>query len=320
MLYAGILIVLFIIELLYFKVAERFSIIDVPNQRSSHSYKTLRGGGIIFSISVIIYNLVFGWHYPFFTAGLICLTVISLADDIKHQSRRFRAFVQLLSSFLLFIETTLPAGFFLWIIALVILMGMINAYNFMDGINGMTAFYSFTVMVGLCVINKQLHAFDELLLICVALSNIVFTFFNARKTARCFAGDIGSISMAYILLFFTASCIVISRNPIFLLFFTLYAIDVIVTILQRLQKREIIFDAHRMHLFQCLANENKMPQILISGMYAFIQMMITVGVLLTWKKDPATQAIYAICVIAIVLFLYLFIKFRLLNKKVLSKK
>lgn len=314
MLYAGILIVLFILELLYFKVAEYFNIIDIPNQRSSHAYKTLRGGGIIFSLSVIIYNLVFGWFNPFFTTGLIFLTAISFADDVKHQSRRLRAFLQLLASILLFIETTLPPGFLFWFIALVILMGMINVYNFMDGINGMTAFYSFTVMAGLFFLNRQLHAFDEKLLICVALSNVVFTFFNARRTARCFAGDIGSISMAYILLFLTTSCIVLSGNPIFLLFFTVYIIDAVITILQRISKREIIFDAHRQHLFQCLANENRMPQLLISGIYAFIQMVITAGVLFVWEKNKGAQIIYTAVVVVIVLLLYLLIKFRLIKK------
>jgi UDP-GlcNAc:undecaprenyl-phosphate GlcNAc-1-phosphate transferase len=224
-----------------------------------------------------------------------------------------RALVQLAASFLLLIESALPAGFFLWLGTIVVLIGMINACNFMDGINGMTAFYSATVMAGLFIVNREIHAFDELLLVCVALSNLVFTFFNARRNARCFAGDVGSISMAYILLFFTINCIVLSANPIFLLFFILYITDVAVTILQRIYKSEMIFEAHRMHLFQCLANEKKMPQLIISGIYAIIQMIITAGVLLVWKKEPSTQLIYAAFVVIAVLLLYLFVKFRLLN-------
>ena len=153
-----------------------------------------------------------------------------------------------------------------------------------------------------------------MLLVCVTLSNLVFAFFNVRKTARCFAGDVGSITMAYILMFFTVSCIVISGNPIFLLFFSVYTADVIITILQRIYKRETILDAHRQHLFQYLSNEIKMPQLLVSGIYMLIQLLITAGVIIVWKKDSLTQSVYAIVVILLVFILYVTTKYRILKR------
>ncbi len=315
MLIAGILLILFTLELFYFKVAGHFNITDTPNNRSSHAVTTLRGGGIIFSVSVFIYFLVFGWRFPFFATGLLALTIVSFADDIKHQRRRIRIAIQLLATILLLVEATFPISpFLICAMAMLLIVAMLNAFNFMDGINGMTSLYSFVVLAGLFFINRDLHAFDEMLLVCVGLSNLVFAFFNVRKAARCFAGDVGSISMAYILMFFTVSCIVVSGNPIFLLFFTVYAADVVITILQRMFKRETILDAHRQHLFQYLSNEKKMPQLLVSGIYMFIQLLITAGVIMVWKKDSPTQFGYAVVVILFVFILYATTKYRILKR------
>ena len=315
MLIAGIFLILFTIEYFYFKIARHFNITDSPNLRSSHAITTIRGGGLIFSISVLIYYLVFGWRYPFFAIGLVGLTIISFADDINHQSRRTRAAIQLLAAIFLLTETALPIHLlFIWIAALVIITGMLNAYNFMDGINGMTALYSFSVMIGLFFVNNAVHAFDEMLLVCLALSNVVFAYFNCRKTARTFAGDVGSISMAYILLFLTTTCIVVTGNPIFLLFFTVYIVDVVFTIIQRLYEKEAIFEAHRKHLFQYLANELQMPHLTVSAIYLFIQLAITSGIIIVWQKSVQIQWSFAAISIGAIVISYSIIKFRVLAR------
>ncbi|MES2647127.1 MAG: UDP-GlcNAc--UDP-phosphate GlcNAc-1-phosphate transferase [Bacteroidota bacterium] len=312
MLVAGIFLILFTVEYFYFKVAEHFNITDTPNQRSSHTIPTIRGGGIIFPISIFIYYLVFGWKYSFFAVGLLGLTIISFADDIKHQRRRTRIVIQLLAAVFLLIDASLPIHLIpVWIAALIIIPGMINACNFMDGINGMTALYSFSVMIGLFFVNNLLHAFDEMLLVCLALSNLVFSYFNCRKIARSFAGDAGSISMAYILLFLTTTCIVITKNPIFLLFFTVYIVDVVFTILQRLYKKEAIFEGHRKHLFQYLANELQMPHIMVSSIFMFIQLLITGGVVFIWQKEVQTQRVFTGITISVIIVLYLIVKKRI---------
>lgn len=315
MLFAGLLFILFIVELFYFKIAAFFNITDKPNGRSSHETITLRGGGIIFSISILLYYLVFGFVHYFFAAGLFALTAISFADDIKEQGRWLRAVVQFVSVLLLLFQ----AGFssqpwFLWPAAVIVLMGLLNAFNFMDGINGITAGYSFTVIAALFVINRQLHAFDERLLLCLFAGNLVFSYFNFRKKARCFAGDAGSISMAYILLFLTTLCVIVTSNPIFLLFFTVYLVDVILTILHRLFKRENIFEPHRQHLFQYLANEQKLPHLLVSGIYMIIQALMNAGVLYVWDKAPLGQLSFTLVAVGLTSVAHLFIKSRILRK------
>ena len=302
MLFAGILFILFVLEIFYFKAATHFNINDKPNGRSSHIAPTLRGGGIIFTLSVLLYYVVFGFKYHFFCLGLLALAVVSFADDIKHQRRSLRAVIQFFSALLLLYDAELPLNwFFLWAMGVVIVMGLVNAYNFMDGINGITALYSFTIMASLFFVNRDLQVFDEKLLACVALGNLVFTFFNFRTHARCFAGDVGSISMAYILLFFTVRCMLQAANPIFLMFFTLNMTDITFTIIQRLYKHENILEPHRQHLFQYLANEKKIPQLMVSFIYMMIQSIVSAGVILVWRKDPSVQFIFAAVVIVMLL-------------------
>ena len=84
--YVFIFLLLFLAELAYFKVANHFNIIDKPNQRSSHTRITLRGGGVVFYIGALLYFVLQGFQYPWFFGGLTMLSLISFADDVRPQS------------------------------------------------------------------------------------------------------------------------------------------------------------------------------------------------------------------------------------------
>jgi UDP-GlcNAc:undecaprenyl-phosphate GlcNAc-1-phosphate transferase len=317
MLLAIVFILLFIIEICYFKIADRYNIIDKPNLRSSHSTITLRGGGIIFAISVLVYFLLFGFHYFWFTCGMVAIAAVSFADDIKHQPRKLRLSIQFLAVCMLLYKVGIfYVEWYWWIVAFVLIVGITNAYNFMDGINGITTAYSFTVLAGLYFLNKQLpeyDRFDENLVLCLALGNLVFAFFNFRTKAKCFAGDVGSVSMAYALLFLGIWCVLKTNNFIFILFFALYGVDTVLTILHRLYKRENIFEPHRQHLFQYLANEQKIPQLVVSTIYMVGQSIITAGVLYVWKQSEAMQWAFAAIALGIPTILHVVIKYRILK-------
>jgi hypothetical protein len=77
---------LFILEIVYFKLADHFNIIDKPNERSSHTSITLRGGGIIFYFGVLAWFILSGFQSPYFFAGLTAITFISFVDDIRNLS------------------------------------------------------------------------------------------------------------------------------------------------------------------------------------------------------------------------------------------
>src|SRR5690606_4210304 len=166
MFYLIIFVTLFLLELVYFKIADRYNIIDKPNERSSHTRITLRGGGIIFYIGALIYFFESGFQYPWFFLGLTLMTVVSFADDVMTLSNKIRLFVHFTSVLLMAYELqifTFPWYYLL--ISFIIIVGVINAYNFMDGINGITACYSLAVGILLLVENYRLNYIDQNLLI-----------------------------------------------------------------------------------------------------------------------------------------------------------
>src|ERR1035437_2454154 len=194
MTYIFLLILLFASELAYFRIADRFDIIDKPNQRSSHTSITLRGGGIIFYIGILLYFLIEGFQYPWFFIGLTLISLISFADDIKPQSSKLRLIIHFISMGLMFYQWNLfSMPWYFTIVALVVCTGILNAYNFMDGINGITGGYSLAVIGALWYINSyHINFIDTNFLYYLILSILVFNFFNFRRKAKCFAGDVGA--------------------------------------------------------------------------------------------------------------------------------
>src|SRR5690606_34950528 len=148
MIYVLLALMLFGLMLVYFRLADRYNIIDKPNERSSHTQVTIRGGGVIFYIGALAWFIWSGASYPYFFAGLTLITLVSFLDDMFTLSNRIRISVHLLSVLLLFLEVQL-FEYPLWVIpvALILVIGTINAYNFMDGINGITSMNSFAILL-----------------------------------------------------------------------------------------------------------------------------------------------------------------------------
>jgi len=306
MFYVLIAILLFGSMLVYFRIADRYKIIDKPNRRSSHTKPTIRGGGIIFYLGVLVWFIWSDATYPFFFAGLTLITLISFLDDIFTLSNRIRFSIHLLSVVLLFLETQL-FDLAWWVVpaALTLVVGTINAYNFMDGINGITAMYSFAVLLLLWLANREIGIVDDRLLYCIAIANGVFTFFNFRKRAKCFAGDVGSVSMCFILLFATLSLVLATGNPIYILFFAVYGVDSVMTIIFRLIRRENIFEAHRMHLYQYLANEAGGNRLVIAVCYGVLQVGIGLLAIASISHPSETQIGVAACLLTLLSMTYI---------------
>lgn len=278
MLYILLTIVLFGAQLAYFQVAERFNIIDKPNERSSHEGIILRGGGIVFYLAVLLYFAVSGFRYPWFFGGLTLVSLVSFADDVKTLSARVRLLVQFAGLFLMFLEWNLYAlPWYYLAIALILSAGILNAFNFMDGINGITGVYSTAVMVALWFVNRQFSFTDNRLIYIVLISLVVFNFFNFRTKAKCFAGDVGSVTIAVIIVFLLGQLIIKTENLSYIVFLAVYGVDSVLTIVHRLKLKENIFEPHRKHLFQLLANELNLPHLLVSALYAILQLLIAFG-------------------------------------------
>lgn len=271
------------LELLYFRVADHFNIIDKPNERSSHSTIVLRGGGIIFLLAAWLWSAFFGFQYPWFLAGLTIVGLVSFADDVRSLPDSLRLVAQFTAMFLLFVDLGIMHWESWWIIllALILCVGIINAYNFMDGINGITGGYSLAVLIPLALLNRSLHFIDMSYLMVTALACIVFSYFNFRPKgkAKCFAGDVGSIGIAFMIVLPLGKLILQTADPTYLLLLAAYGVDTILTICHRIMLHENLGQAHRKHAFQIMANELQIPHEIVSLFYMLIQLLISLGLI-----------------------------------------
>ncbi|WP_431243058.1 MraY family glycosyltransferase [Flavobacterium sp. P21] len=307
-------ILLMIIMLLYFKVADRFNIIDKPNQRSSHKEITLRGGGVIFWFSALLYFAQNIHSNYFFFTGVTLVSLVSFWDDIQSLSNKIRISIHFFAISLIFYDLGIFNLIPIWQIILVYILaiGVINAYNFMDGINGITGLYTLVVMGSLLYVNTKIQLFTDGAFIKYAIiASLVFLFFNYRKKAKCFAGDVGSIGIAFWIIYLVLKLILITESMIWLLFLAVYGVDAICTIIHRLYLKQNIFEAHRLHLYQVLSNEYKIQHRLVSLLYALMQVGISIVVIFLYQK---VQDIIIFSIIILPLVCIYSSKFYLLNK------
>ena len=281
--YIIIAALLLVLELVYFRIADRFNIVDRPNERSSHNSIVIRGGGIIFLLAAWIWSAFFGFNYPWFLAGLTIVCGISLWDDIHSLPDSVRLIAQFTAMFMMFADLGMINLENWWMIApaLIVCVGIINAYNFMDGINGITSGYSLTVLLPLIILNYSIHFIEMSYLIVAAIACVVFSYFNFRPKgkAKCFAGDVGSIGIAFIVLLPLGKLILQTGDLTYILLLVVYGVDTILTICHRIMLHENLGQAHRKHAFQIMANELKIPHEVVSLGYMILQLIISLGLI-----------------------------------------
>jgi UDP-N-acetylmuramyl pentapeptide phosphotransferase/UDP-N-acetylglucosamine-1-phosphate transferase len=305
-LYGVILVILLAIELAYFKIADKFNIIDKPNARSSHSTIVLRGGGIIFALSTLAWVGLQGAHgdwqsvlnYLPFLCGLFLIAGVSFIDDIKSLPDSVRLVAQFVAMGLMFYNLGIMHVELWWavILALIVCVGATNIINFMDGINGITAGYSLAVLLPLFVLNNTMpepFIFNSFLGV-VILGVLVFCIFNFRPKgkAKCFAGDVGSIGIAFILLFSLGSLIVKTGDITWLIFLLVYGVDGCFTICHRIMLHENLGEAHRKHVYQLMANELKIGHVKVTLIYMALQLIVSLGFIYLCPNTEAAHWIY----------------------------
>ena len=311
--YLIIAVILVVAELVYFRIADHFNIIDKPNERSSHTRVVLRGGGIIFTIGLWIWSAFFGFQYPWLLAAVTLAAGVSFIDDIHSLPDSVRLVTQFIAMGMMFWQLGLiqPSLWWAVILALIVCVGATNIYNFMDGINGITAGYSLAVLVPLLLLNMKGVFVEESLLIVTILSVLVFSYFNFRpkNKAKCFAGDVGSVGIAFILLFLIGCKIMQTGDITWLAFLLVYGIDGCCTIIHRIMLHENLGEAHRKHAYQLMANELKMSHVTVSLIYMFLQLAISLVMVCLIPDTPLAHWIYLIVVAIILVVAYvLFMK------------
>ena len=297
---------LVILELLYFQIANHFNIIDKPNLRSSHTHITLRGGGIIFLLGAWLFSIFYGFQYPWFLAGLTAIAGISFVDDVRSVPNRVRLLIHFAAMLLLFQKFGILnlESWWMILLGLIFCVGIINAYNFMDGINGITGGYSLAVLLPLYYLNRELDFVDPNFLLVALCSVLVFNFYNFRTRARCFAGDVGSVGIAFIVLFALGRLILQTRDFSYLLFLMVYGVDSVLTIVHRILLHENIGEAHRKHVYQLMANELKIPHVVVSSVYMGTQLLLSFGLILL----PFNHWAYFVIILVILTVIYVWFK------------
>ena len=310
--YIIIFVLLFIAELVYFRIADKCNIIDKPNERSSHTSIVLRGGGIIFLIGVWVWSGFFGFPYPWFLAGLTLIAGISFVDDIRSLPDSVRLVAQFASAALAFYQLDILHWSMWWVVilALIVYVGATNVINFMDGINGITAGYSLAVLIPLALVNMNEQYVEQSLVISAILASLVFCIFNFRPKgkAKCFAGDVGSIGIAFIMLFLLGNVIIKTQDVTWLIFLLVYGVDGCLTIVHRIMLHENLGEAHRKHAYQLMANELKIGHVKVSSLYMVMQLVISLGFIYLCPDNVACHWMYLVGALLVLSLAYVLFK------------
>ena len=249
-------------------------VIDHPNERSSHSIPTPRGGGLVIVFITLAVALVAMFLAKNWLQGIVFVVVgsavawIGWQDDVKSLSPKIRFLFQALAA----VATVIGLGYFdaitipllgelrLGIVGILItilwIMGLINAYNFMDGIDGISGSVALTASLGwmlLLGVNGQFRSPIFWIALAIAATNLGLLGHN-WPPARIFIGDIASTFLGYC--FAVIPLLTIKQmEDSFLLAVILmwaYILDTAITFLRRLIKGEAVFSAHRTHIYQRL--------------------------------------------------------------------
>lgn len=313
MTYLIIFVLLLAAELVYFRIADKFNIIDKPNERSSHSTIVLRGGGIIFLIGAWVWNAFFGFDYPWFLVGLTLVAGVSFVDDIRSLPDSVRLVAQFAAAAMAFYQLGILHWSMWWIVlvALIVYVGATNVINFMDGINGITAGYSLAVLLPLMAVNMDGGYVEQSLIVSTVLASLVFCIFNFRPKgkAKCFAGDVGSIGIAFIMLFLLGNVIIKTEDITWLIFLLVYGVDGCLTIVHRIMLHENLGEAHRKHAYQLMANELKIGHVKVTLLYMVMQLAVSLGFIYICPDTVLCHWMYLIGALAVLAVAYvLFMK------------
>ena len=312
--YIIIAVILLAAELIYFRIADKCNIIDKPNERSSHSTIVLRGGGEIFTLSMIVWAVMMVVQgsdvvpYLPFLIGLLLIAGVSFWDDVHSLPDSVRLVAQFVAMGLMFWNLGIMHWEMWWIvlIALIVFVGATNIINFMDGINGITAGYSLAVLVPLMLVNRQGGFIEESFLVVAIIGVLVFSWFNVRPRgkAKCFAGDVGSVGIGFIMLFVIGRLILATNDITWLAFLIVYGVDGVCTILHRIMLHEHLGEAHRKHAYQLMANELGMSHVAVSLLYMGLQLVISLGMVYLIPNTVLAHWIYMVVVLVVLVCAY----------------
>ncbi len=321
-----------IFTLMYIRIAHFYKIYDHPVGRSSHLNRTITGFGVFVLFGLLLYSVAFPYTLKsFFIIGLLMISTISYIDDLVFVKHFIRLVFQIFALILMAIE--LPFNYMLdfekipLIIAIVILgIGVLNAFNFMDGINGMLGLTNLVILLSFLWLNSnsvdvqgnQISFIRNEFLYTYIIGVSIFLGLNLRRKAIVFAGDTGSIALAFIILYLMLNLIFKTGNYAYFLLFAVFGIDAGLTVIFKLLLRENIFVPHRDFLFKKLVHVGKYKHVNISIIYASLQALINVIVIALPLQGRLSAQLSILFIFTITLCaVYIFIRNKYTKKRVI---
>lgn len=249
-------------------------VIDAPNARSSHTRQTPRGGGLAIIVVVVATAVVIvilrPEELPRVAAGIVpalAIAAVSWLDDVQSVSNRTRFAVHLAAAVtatvLLGPVTRVDLGSFgmlrfgltAWPLTVLWIVGLTNAFNFMDGSDGIAGITAAAAAAGIAAAAAACGA-GPVAVIGAAFAGASLGFLTSNwQPARIFMGDVGSAFCGFLLAVLPLAVradAVPEVLPVAVLALWPFIFDTTLTILRRLRARENIFRAHRSHLYQRL--------------------------------------------------------------------
>ncbi len=321
-----------IFTLMYIRIAHFYKIYDHPVGRSSHLNRTITGFGVFVLFGLLLYSVAFPYTLKsFFIIGLLMISTISYIDDLVFVKHFIRLVFQIFALVLMAIE--LPFNYMMdfekipLIIAIVILgIGVLNAFNFMDGINGMLGLTNLVILLSFLWLNSnsvdiqgnQISFIRNEFLYTYIIGVSIFLGLNLRRKAIVFAGDTGSIALAFIVLYLMLNLIFKTGNYAYFLLFSVFGIDAGLTVIFKLLLRENIFVPHRDFLFKKLVHVGKYKHVNISIIYASLQALINVIVIALPLQGRLSAQLSILFIFTITLCaVYIFIRNKYTKKRVI---
>lgn len=258
--FAAALVLTFLLTGLAVPVLRRALFMDVPNHRSSHTQPVPRGGGLALILVVIVVAVLLvdvDRSVGSLLVGAAALAAVGLADDVRSLPSSVRLGAQVVCA-LATAAVLLSQGEGTWWwcpVVVISMVGYVNAYNFMDGINGISALTA--LVVGLWwgwVGFGNDHATLGLLGLILSGASVGFLPWNAPK-ARVFLGDVGSYGVGFYVVGLSALAL---TNGIpwgwALAPLVIYGADTGWVLVKRYRGGRPLGAAHREHVYQRLVD------------------------------------------------------------------
>lgn len=251
------------------------SIIDIPNERSSHTVATPRGGGVAIVLSFIgalfvlflFEFLLFNLFIALLGAGVL-LAVIGFLDDLGHVAARWRLLghfsaaiwgLYWLQGFppLIILGMSLDLSWVGYILAAVYSVWLLNLYNFMDGIDGLASIEAMTSCLSMAFLYWLLEFQDSAVLLIALVSSVLGFLVWNFPPAKIFMGDAGSGFLGIILALLSIQGAWLSANFFWcwIIVLGVFIVDATFTLLHRLWRKEKVYEAHRSHAYQYAARQ-----------------------------------------------------------------